>query len=312
MDVRHLQHFLAVIEYGSLKRAAEVVNVSQQGLSSSIKTLEGSVKVKLFERGRLGAVPTVYGRALAEHARLICGQMRLAKSELTSLAAADTGTAAVGVGAFFAQRIMPAAIVKLAETKPAIVVRAVEGPSDMLYRLLLEGDIDFATSTPSGAATLHPDLQQRVLFEDRDAPLVRIGHPLAGRGQVSFADLARHPWLFSARYTADREWVLRSFAAAGVAPPRRMVLTDSPSMLSELLRTGDYIHVTGRSHLLQALSNIELVELPVPALNSRRVGVITLRRHERMAPASRSLLDAFEATWESFARLRTAVLRSDR
>lgn len=297
MDLRQLQHFLAVLEHGSLKRAADVVSVSQQGLSASIKALEDSLGVRLLDRGRLGAVPTAAGRALAEHAQQILGQARLARAELKSLASADSGTAVVGVGPLFAQRLMPAAIRELSAQRPNVSVRVTEGPSDTLCQMLLEGQIDFVASTPSASFEMSPDLESQILFEDYDVPKVRAEHPLARAPRVTLADLAKYPWIFSARYVGDRESVLRMFTKAGIAPPTQLVLTDSVSIITELLRTRDYVHVNGRTFFVREFSTVNCVSLDVPEFGARRVGMIAMRRGGRMAPASRALLDRFLAVW---------------
>jgi DNA-binding transcriptional LysR family regulator len=107
MDLRQLQHFLTVLEHGSLKRAASDACVSQQGLSASIKALEDSLGVQLLDRGRHGAVPTAAGLMLADRAKEILGTVRLTRAELKSLSIGQTGTAVMGSGPFFAQRMVP-------------------------------------------------------------------------------------------------------------------------------------------------------------------------------------------------------------
>ena len=53
--------------------------------SGSIRLLEESLKVQLLERHARGMVPTVFGRALAEHARVIRSELRHAVNEINAL-----------------------------------------------------------------------------------------------------------------------------------------------------------------------------------------------------------------------------------
>ncbi len=304
MELKQLRHFLAVIDTGSLNRAAHLANVSQQGLSASIRAMEQALGATLFERTRSGAKPTVHGQALARHARLILGQHRLAHAEISALSGADIGTAAVGCGAFFARRVMPLAIRLLNSSRPHVNVRVVESSSDVLFGMLVDGELDFAVSTPSGSFEPHPDLAQETLFEDRDMPLVRPSHPLAQRGPVALADLAEFPWLFSARFVGDRERVLRLFAEARVQPPRSMVLTDSPAIILELLSNADYVHVSGQSFFRREFSSEEFASLDVPQFMSRRLGVITSFRQRAMSAASEVLLQKFRVAWTQLNGLR--------
>ena len=50
MELRQLRHFLAVLEAGSLHRAAKKLNISEPALSKSISRLEEFLKVPLLEQ----------------------------------------------------------------------------------------------------------------------------------------------------------------------------------------------------------------------------------------------------------------------
>ena len=65
---RHLQCFLAVAQHGSLQKAADVLAITQPAVSKTLKELEDLLAVRLFERGRRGAVPTREGEAFLRHA----------------------------------------------------------------------------------------------------------------------------------------------------------------------------------------------------------------------------------------------------
>src|SRR5699024_11298596 len=57
MDLRKLEHLIGVAEEGSITRAAERLHLSQQALSTSIRTLEREVGVYLLVRS--GPLPTL-------------------------------------------------------------------------------------------------------------------------------------------------------------------------------------------------------------------------------------------------------------
>ena len=56
MELRHLQHFIAVAEELNFTRAADRVHIVQSALSTSIRSLEEELRVRLFVRStRAGA-----------------------------------------------------------------------------------------------------------------------------------------------------------------------------------------------------------------------------------------------------------------
>ena len=50
--LRHLQAFLAVVQCGKLRRAADALSISQPAVTKTLNELEDVLGVKLFERGR--------------------------------------------------------------------------------------------------------------------------------------------------------------------------------------------------------------------------------------------------------------------
>src|SRR5690606_28277321 len=71
MNVKQLNHFLAVLEHGSILKASLRLNLSQPALSKSIAGLEGYFGVPLFKRLPRGVEPTAFALALERHARRI-------------------------------------------------------------------------------------------------------------------------------------------------------------------------------------------------------------------------------------------------
>src|SRR3954463_6122998 len=77
MDPRKLVYLASVIEHGSFKRAAKHLLISQPALSASMDRLEGSVGLKLLDRGPVGVTPTALGEVVYTHARLIRDEIEL-------------------------------------------------------------------------------------------------------------------------------------------------------------------------------------------------------------------------------------------
>ena len=68
MELRHLQHFVALAQEGSFTRAARKVNIVQSGLSNSIKELEEELGSRLVERTTRKVTITESGMLFLPHA----------------------------------------------------------------------------------------------------------------------------------------------------------------------------------------------------------------------------------------------------
>jgi DNA-binding transcriptional LysR family regulator len=69
MEIRQLQHFVALAEEGNFTRAAQRMHLVQSGLSLSIKELELELGSRLVERTTRRVALTATGRLFLEHAR---------------------------------------------------------------------------------------------------------------------------------------------------------------------------------------------------------------------------------------------------
>ncbi len=73
-ELRQLEHFLAVVEYGTVSRAGEKLNITQPALSRSLQNLEYELKTPLFSRSKNKVTLTKTGEFAADYARKILSQ----------------------------------------------------------------------------------------------------------------------------------------------------------------------------------------------------------------------------------------------
>jgi len=68
MEIRQIKYFVAVIDCGSLSRAARQVHVAQSALSKQMSALEDELGVQLFHRSHNGVTPSEAGKVFYEYA----------------------------------------------------------------------------------------------------------------------------------------------------------------------------------------------------------------------------------------------------
>ena len=69
MELRQLEHFVALAEEGSFTRAAKRMHIAQSGLSMSIRALEQELGTRLFERRTRRIALTPPAQAMLPEAR---------------------------------------------------------------------------------------------------------------------------------------------------------------------------------------------------------------------------------------------------
>jgi DNA-binding transcriptional LysR family regulator len=96
MDFHQLRYFVAVAERLHFGEAAELVHVSQPGLSQQIKALEEEVGVLLLERTKRTVALTEAGKYFLEEARLTLEHAERAKVVAQKVARGKLGTVRIG------------------------------------------------------------------------------------------------------------------------------------------------------------------------------------------------------------------------
>ena len=99
MDLEETRAFLAVIDNGSFKAAAEAVRQPRATLRRRVEALEARAGVVLLERSRSGVVPTPAGNLLASQGRVMLRETNALLSALRELGDEPSGEVRVGAPA---------------------------------------------------------------------------------------------------------------------------------------------------------------------------------------------------------------------
>jgi DNA-binding transcriptional LysR family regulator len=194
MQIHQLRHFLAVVECGSLTRAAEQLGIAQPALSQSIKRLESDLGVALLQRSRRGAVPTSAGLAILDDVRASLARLEAAELHARQIAQGRAGTLRIAFVASVSYEILPRALLAHRTASPNVQYILREMTNGEQVAALEKGDIDIALLyTP---AAVNGRMRQRLLTRHRVLAVVHDGVPVGADGKVSLRDLAREGLVF--------------------------------------------------------------------------------------------------------------------
>lgn len=204
-DWNLVRSFLAALEAGSLAKAARQTGISQPTLGRHVNELEKSLGVTLFERGRMGLVPTSAALEVAEAAR----DMQAASAAITMAAtgSAETvsGTVRITSSEIVATYILPEILARMLQDLPEIEVELV--PSNTVENLLQrDADIAVRMARPiqNDLITRHVNTMAMGIYAHR-AYLDQNPAP------ETFEDLAGHVMIGYDR----NDLILRGFEAVG-------------------------------------------------------------------------------------------------
>lgn len=282
MELRQLGYFLAAAQHGSLHAAAEAVSISQPALTKSIRRLESSLGVRLFERHARGVRLTVFGEALVLHARSLQAELRLADETMRELRSTTSGLVRLGAGPSMSATLLPALAARLIERGSAIRLYIRSGLNDTLLAALQSGELDFAiTGMPSAPI---PGLVHQHLFTDTVAVAARSGHPLVAGAAMS--DLAAARWIMPNRNVLTHVRLAELFTEHGLDGPDIWIETDSIPHLLDVVAQTDLLSYVPEP----LLAGRDLAVIDVAGTVWRRTVSLSYWRRRTATPASRLVL----------------------
>src|SRR5512132_1183443 len=194
-ELRQLRHFVAIAEEGSLTRAAARLHITQQSLSQQVRTLEAQLGATLFERSSRGVTLTDVGAVLLREARPVLARAERAAEAVRRAAHGEQGELRVGFLSTVANYFMPPVVRAFRERHPGVTLHTEDLTIAALAAGLREGTLDAGLSRPP----LVDDLATEVVLREPVAAVLPEGHRLAGRAELTLADLADEPWVLTPR-----------------------------------------------------------------------------------------------------------------
>jgi LysR family transcriptional regulator, nitrogen assimilation regulatory protein len=142
MELRSLRYFIAVLEAGSLSRAAGALYVAQPALTAQIKKLEIELGTQLFERSHVGVTPTAAGLQLYQDARKLLSDASAMRERLQRAPGGPEGSVTIAVPFLLASLLMGPVLAKLKQLHPRIRVFVLDDLSLMVRKAMVERRAD--------------------------------------------------------------------------------------------------------------------------------------------------------------------------
>ena len=277
LKLHDLHVLMAVVQAGSMGKAAALLNTGQPAISRSISELEYALGVRLLDRGRHGVKPTEYGRALLDGGTAVFDDLRQTVKSISFLADPTVGEVRVGCNPFLAASFVAAVIDRLSRRYPRATFRLTPAYVDTLHRELTERNVDFLIARRSGLL-LDERLDYEFLYEDSYSVAVGASNSLARRRKVELAELANEPWALPPPETTTGSVALAAFRAIGLDYPRTTVIAEPVDVRITMLATGRFLTIFPESVFRFSARHPELKVLPVRQRLSRLpVGIIALK-----------------------------------
>jgi DNA-binding transcriptional LysR family regulator len=183
----HLRQLVALADAGNFRKAGEQLGVSHSAVSQTIRKLETSYGVELFDRTRGKTVPTAFGERLISSARAAINEMEAAGRDIGLMESFAGGRLVIGVDPSVSESLLSIPMAKMMNRYPMLqfTVRICDRARWKKRLVQREIDIYFGLQPDNEA----DELRYRKLVLQPPSLLCRADHVLLEKAPLGIADL---------------------------------------------------------------------------------------------------------------------------
>ncbi len=298
MELRQLKYFVRIVELRSFSKAAKHLYIAQPALSKHMAALEAELKTSLLTRSVRGVTPTEAGLTLYSLAQALLRQADRIPDEVANASDSPAGVVAIGIPASTAN-ILAAPLIRAACARlPRVQLQISEGASGNLEELLASGrlDISLLFERQKRAQKLHvrPILAEDLFF-------VASKKLNSGDGDISLAQVARHPLVLPGLSSTTRQLADAAFAKAGLAI-QVLAEVEATSTMKSIVTDGVGAAILSRSALYPEQEDTQLSVRKIVQPELRRGLCLCTSRTAALSRGAECVIELIDDTARQLVR----------
>lgn len=270
-----LRYFQAVAEEGSIRKAAERVNVSASAVNRQIHKLEEFFGSPLFERRPEGMQVTAEGMLVLEHIRATFHELERLKGEIHARKGTVSGAVSIYSLDSLAVQFLPRVIGSFMSRHPAVQIRVIAVDPIEPVRAIVQGSADLGL-TFKFRSPVRTGIVALARIPCALHVLVHPDHDFAVRTSVTLAECAQYPLIYQ-----DDSGSVGTFLGREMKVFKEshepVLISNNLTLLKQLLLDGAGIAFFTQLGFVDEVASGQLVAVPVEndVLNSLELCLIS-------------------------------------
>lgn len=246
MRLNQFEFLMALEEYKSFSKAAQVLFISQPSLSAAVKELENELGFTILMRSKKGVSFTPQGEIVLKEAKIIMAAVQRIEHIEYQEDGNLVGKLRVGGIPYFCDMLLVHTLMDLQQSYPGLTVQLIEDDTDYILKLVAEEQLDLGLILVSyiNESDKRNELSKikvnyHKLFDDKMVFVAREGHPLLQDGVSTIGQILKYPFV-THRKSANpvTEKLLQEYCA-----PHKMLHISGLNNLRQYLLQSDAISV---------------------------------------------------------------------
>ena len=185
-----LAYFGEVVRLGSIRRAAETLNVSASSVSRHVQNLEHALGARLLQRHARGVKLTAEGEIVALFVENRSRELQRLRSSLDSLKGLKSGHVSICTVEGAIGGLLPRALAAFSESYPGVTFEVRVGGTDTVIQTVADERCDIGVAFH---AKPRHDIEVVAVLEQPLLALMPPSHRLAGHERLALQDLVGEP-----------------------------------------------------------------------------------------------------------------------
>ena len=297
MTIKQMEVFVAIAETHSFSRGADKTCITQSTASQHIQSLEEELGIRLFDRGRGGALLTEAGKLFYCRAHKILVDCEDTRTEIRKFLGMDDVVLKVGASNIPGTWLIPAVLGQFLALYPTVRLEVHQGDSHSVLKQLIEEEIELGFI--GGRFE-----EERIEFEPmgEDTIVCAASSELAaGCGyKLNLEELCKRPLVVREDGSGTQKAVYKALATTMVKKEQLnivAVLGSTEAIRRALLNGTGYAFVSSMS-VSEELANGQLAMVRIPGLNISRNFYAARRNGRELSPAASVFRNIMMASWK--------------
>ncbi|WP_424469541.1 LysR family transcriptional regulator [Parvibaculum sp.] len=244
LDLRFLKYAILASEQSSIRRASELLGVSQSTVTRRIQILERKIGFRIFERSSQGVKVTPAGSRFLQDAKVSSDKLHEVAS-CVKLDGALLWEIKLGISSSLSQGVIPELISRFRSLRPNAILEIHEGDESQNIRGVMSGHLDlaFVSGRPEVAGCGTYTISEEPLYI-----ALPITHPLASRERLEWNEIKGETYLIgrNGRGEAATDLLTRKLSEFGFRPTFQFHNVGRENLIN-LVRLGMGVVPTGQS-----------------------------------------------------------------
>lgn len=302
LDLYKLRIFMAVVQEGSFRGAAERLYITQSAISQHIKDLETALGRQLFERGWRGVTLTAHGELLQGYAQRIFDLVAEAENALTNLENLPEGRLIIGATPGVGIYLAPDWIGHFRSRYAQFSVTLQTGVTAQIVSDVLSQRLELGFVEGELEAHQNPRLGICILQEVLQMVIVGPKHPWWEAESVCLDALRDQLFIVRPPNSQSRIWLEQTLRAHGIEP-RISAEFDNIESTKRAVAAGTCITILPRYAVQSEIGQGLLRALPIDGDPLRRTLKLAWDRSAHFTPIGRAFLEMLRAEYPSIAEV---------